>query len=144
MSRAPFVMAKSETAYSRNFRMFDSTIGARFPNPKVEAEFGDDTMPQTADNVARDLGISREEADTFAAGSQARFEAAREAGFFDDEILPIEVPQGRKKLPLAVDRDEHPRPGTGVEQLAKLRTLFDGGVVTAGNASGVNDAPAPC
>ncbi len=139
MSRAPFVLAKSETAFSRDFRMFDSTIGARFPNPKVEAEFGADTMPQTADNVARDLDLSREDADAFAARSQERYEAARAEGFFKEEIVPIEVPQGRKQPPLLVEADEHPRPGTNVEQLAKLRPLFEGGVVTAGNASGVND-----
>jgi 3-oxoadipyl-CoA thiolase len=142
MSRAPFVLAKSENPYSRDFRMFDSTIGARFPNPKVEGEFGSDTMPQTADNVARDLGISRAEADAYAAQSQARYAAAKEAGFFQDEILAVEVPQGRKQPPLLVAEDEHPRPGTSVEQLAKLRTLFEGGVVTAGNASGVNDGAA--
>jgi 3-oxoadipyl-CoA thiolase len=142
MSRAPFVLAKSENPYSRDFRMFDSTIGARFPNPKVEGEFGSDTMPQTADNVARDLGISRAEADAYAAQSQARYAAAKEAGFFQNEILAVEVPQGRKQPPLLVAEDEHPRPGTGVEQLAKLRTLFEGGVVTAGNASGVNDGAA--
>lgn len=139
MSRAPFVLAKSETAFSRDYRMFDSTIGARFPNPKVEAEFGADTMPQTADNVARDLDLSREDADAFAARSQERYEAARAEGFFKEEIVPIEVPQGRKQPPLLVEADEHPRPGTNVEQLAKLRPLFEGGVVTAGNASGVND-----
>jgi len=139
MSRAPFVMAKSESAYSRQFRMFDSTIGARFPNPKLESEFGFDTMPQTGDNVAKDYGISREAADAFAARSQALYEKARQAGFYEGELLPIDVPQGRKKPPLTVAEDEHPRPGTGAEKLAKLPTLFDGGVVTPGNASGVND-----
>ncbi len=142
MSRAPFVIAKSENAYSRDFRAFDSTIGARFPNPRVEEAFGDDTMPQTADNVAADLGISREEADTYAARSQALYEAARADGFFTDEILPIEVSQGRKKPAKVVDQDEHPRPSSDLAALSGLRPLFKDGVVTAGNASGVNDGAA--
>lgn len=142
MSRAPFVMAKSEAPYSRDFRMFDSTIGARFPNPRVEAEFGNDTMPQTADNIARDLGLSRDKVDEFAAQSQARYEAARKLGFYDEEILGIEVPQGRKKPPVTVDQDEHPRPQSDLAALSNLRPLFEGGVVTAGNASGVNDGAA--
>lgn len=142
MSRAPFVIAKSESPYSRDFRAFDSTIGARFPNPRVEKAFGDDTMPQTADNVAAELGISREEADTYAARSQALYEKARSEGFFTDEILPIEVSQGRKKPAKLVDKDEHPRPQSNLEALSGLRPLFEGGVVTAGNASGVNDGAA--
>ncbi|MBA1148339.1 3-oxoadipyl-CoA thiolase [Ectothiorhodospiraceae bacterium WFHF3C12] len=139
MSRAPFVMAKAETPYSRNFRMFDSTIGARFPNPKVEAEYGSDTMPQTGDNVARDHDIGREASDAFAARSQALYERARQDGFYDGELLPIDVPQGRKKPPVTVSADEHPRPGSDADKLSGLPSLFDGGVVTAGNASGVND-----
>lgn len=142
MSRAPFVMAKSETPYSRDFRAFDSTIGARFPNPRVEAQFGADTMPETADNIARELNLDRELVDRFAAQSQARYEQAREAGFFRDELLPIEVPQGRKKPPVTVSDDEHPRPQSNADALASLRPLFDGGVVTAGNASGINDGAA--
>lgn len=142
MSRAPFVIAKSESAYSRDFRAFDSTIGARFPNPQVEAEYGDDTMPQTADNVAKDLGITREQADTYAARSQALYEQARADGFFKDEILPVEVPQGRKKPNKVVDQDEHPRPSSDMAALSGLRPLFTDGVVTAGNASGVNDGAA--
>ncbi|NLO79167.1 MAG: 3-oxoadipyl-CoA thiolase [Xanthomonadaceae bacterium] len=141
MSRAPFVISKAERPFSREAKLFDSTIGARFPNPKIEAQFGNDTMPQTADNIAKDLGISREESDRFAAASQAKYEAARADGFFKDEILPIEVPKGRKETML-VEADEHPRPGTTVEKLATLPTLFEGGVVTAGNASGVNDGAA--
>src|SRR5690606_39133688 len=89
MARAPFVMAKAEAAYSRDFTVVDSTIGARFPNPKITAKYGNDTMPQTGDNVASDFGISREQADLFAAGSQARYEAARQAGFFTDELLAV-------------------------------------------------------
>jgi 3-oxoadipyl-CoA thiolase len=142
MSRAPFVMAKAESAYSRDFKMYDSTIGARFPNPKVTARYGTDTMPQTGDNVARDIGVTREQADRFAAASQAKYEKARAAGFFAGEIHPVEVPTGRKTPPKQVATDEHPRPDTTLEALAKLKPLFEGGVVTAGNASGVNDGAA--
>ncbi|UWN51762.1 3-oxoadipyl-CoA/3-oxo-5,6-dehydrosuberyl-CoA thiolase [Alcanivorax sp. ALC70] len=139
MSRAPFVMAKAESPYSRNMPMFDSTIGARFPNPRIEQQFGRDTMPETAQNVAAELAISREQADAYAAQSQRRYEAARADGFFADELQAVEVPQGRKKPPLSVTEDEHPRPGTDVEKLAKLPAIVEGGVITAGNASGVND-----
>ncbi|WP_375182820.1 3-oxoadipyl-CoA thiolase [Marinobacter sp.] len=142
MSRAPFVMAKSESPYSRDFRAFDSTIGARFPNPRIEQAFGADSMPETADNIARELDLDRGLVDQFAAQSQARYEAARQNGFYTDEILPIEVPQGRKKPALTVAEDEHPRPQSTVEALSGLRPLFEGGVVTAGNASGINDGAA--
>jgi 3-oxoadipyl-CoA thiolase len=142
MSRAPFVIAKSESPYSREFRAFDSTIGARFPNPRVEKDYGCDTMPETADNVAEKLDISREQADTYAARSQALYEKARAEGFFQEEIHPIEVSRGRKKPAKIVDQDEHPRPQSDMEVLGKLRPLFDGGVVTAGNASGINDGAA--
>ncbi|HEY0290329.1 MAG TPA: 3-oxoadipyl-CoA thiolase [Pseudomonas sp.] len=142
MSRAPFVLAKAETAYSRKLTVFDSTIGARFPNPKITAEYGNDTMPQTGDNVASDYSISREQADVFAAGSQARYEAARLSGFFADELLAVSVPTGRKTPPNLVDQDEHPRPQSDLAALARLKPLSEGGVVTAGNASGVNDGAA--
>ncbi|TKV69120.1 3-oxoadipyl-CoA thiolase [Marinobacter panjinensis] len=142
MSRAPFVMAKSESPFSRDFRAFDSTIGARFPNPRVEAAFGTDTMPETADNIARELNLNRDAVDAFAAQSQARYDAALNNGFYNEEILAIDVPQGRKKPPVSVSRDEHPRPQSTVEALAGLRPLFEGGVVTAGNASGINDGAA--
>ena len=142
MSRAPFVMAKSESPFSRDFRAFDSTIGARFPNPRIEADFGADTMPETADNIAREMNLGRDAVDAFAAQSQARYDAALKDGFYKDEILAIEVPQGRKKPPLSVSHDEHPRPGSTIETLAGLRPLFEGGVVTAGNASGINDGAA--
>ncbi|MCG2581607.1 MAG: 3-oxoadipyl-CoA thiolase [Marinobacter sp.] len=142
MSRAPFVMAKSESPFSRDFRAFDSTIGARFPNPRIEAAFGADTMPETADNIARELDLSREMVDQFAAQSQARYDAALKDGFYNEEILSIEVPQGRKKPPVSVSSDEHPRPQSTVEALSGLRSLFEGGVVTAGNASGINDGAA--
>jgi len=142
MSRAPFVMAKAETAYSRDLTVFDSTIGARFPNPKIVAGFGNDSMPETGDNVAREFGISREQADRFAARSQACFEAARQEGFFAGEILPVSVSTGRKTPPNVVEQDEHPRPSSDEAALARLKPLSEGGVVTAGNASGVNDGAA--
>ncbi len=142
MSRAPFVFAKSETPFGRDLRAYDSTIGARFPNPRIEQAFGNDSMPQTADNIAAEMGLSREAIDQYAAQSQARYDAALKAGFYDGELLPIEVPQGRRKPPVSVEQDEHPRPQSTVEALSGLRPLFDGGVVTAGNASGVNDGAA--
>ncbi len=142
MSRAPFVFAKSETPFSRDFKVFDSTIGARFPNPAIEKQFGNDTMPQTGDNVAVEYGVTREDADKFAAASQAKYEAAKQAGFFAGEIVSVEVSQGRKLPAKLVDQDEHPRPSSNLEALQKLRPLFEGGVVTAGNASGVNDGAA--
>src|SRR6185437_11564843 len=138
MSRAPFVMGKAESAYSREARVFDTTIGARFPNPKVEGRYGAETMPETADNLARDYQISRHDADTFAAGSQAKYAAAKADGFFGGEIVAVEVPGGRAG-PVTVGEDEHPRPQTNMEALAKLRPLFQDGVTTAGNASGIND-----
>ena len=142
MSRAPFVMAKAEKAFSRDMTIFDSTIGARFPNPAILRQFGADTMPETAQNVADDLGISRDASDAFAARSQQRYQAARERGFYQAEILPVTVPQGRKKDPLTVAEDEHPRAGTTAEKLAKLPAIVEGGTITAGNASGVNDGAA--
>jgi acetyl-CoA C-acetyltransferase len=138
MSRAPFVMAKAESPYSRDMRIFDSTIGARFPNPKVEGRFGADTMPETADNLARDYQITREQADVFAAASQSKYAAAKADGFYAGEIIAVEVPGGRAG-PVNVTEDEHPRPQTDMEALTKLRPLFQDGVTTAGNASGIND-----
>jgi acetyl-CoA C-acetyltransferase len=140
MSRAPFVMAKSEQAYQREFKMFDSTIGARFPNPKIGKSFGNDTMPETADNVAREHQITRAQSDTFAAASQAKYAKAKAAGFYKDEILPVTI-AGRKG-DVVIAEDEHPRPDTDLEKLGKLKALFDGGVTTAGNASGINDGAA--
>jgi len=142
MSRAPFVFAKSETPFSRDFKVFDSTIGARFPNPAIEKQFGDDTMPKTGDNVAIEYGVTREDADRFAAASQAKYEAAKQAGFFAGEIVGVEVAQGRKLPPKLVETDEHPRPSSDFTALQKLKPLFEDGVVTAGNASGVNDGAA--
>ena len=142
MSRAPFVMPKAEAAFSRANAVYDTTIGWRFVNPKMAAEYGTHSMPETADNVAADYGISREDQDAFAARSQARWQAAHEAGIFAEEIVPVEVPQ-RRGDPVVVDTDEHPRPGTTVEKLAKLRGINGPDLtVTAGNASGVNDGAA--
>lgn len=142
MSRAPFVVAKASSAFSRNAEIYDTTIGWRFPNPKLHAEFGTHSMPQTADNVAADYSVSREDQDAFAARSQARWAAAHEAGIFVDEIVPVVIPQ-RKGDPIVVDTDEHPRPGTTPAQLAKLRGVNGPDLsVTAGNASGVNDGAA--
>lgn len=139
MTRGPFVMPKATSAFSRANEVFDTTMGWRFVNKKMKAEWGVDSMPETAENVAEDHNISREDQDAFAARSQARAQAAGEAGFFDGEIVPIEVRVSRKETKLFA-KDEHPRAGTTVEALAKLPTPFrEGGSVTAGNASGIND-----
>ena len=142
MTRAPFVFAKTEKPFSRDFKVFDTTIGSRFPNPKIIEQFGSDTMPQTGDNVAQKYGITREEADKFAAASQAKYQAAKQAGFFDDEITPITAPQGEKLPAKVVTDDEHPRASSDIEALKKLKPLNENGVVTAGNASGINDGAA--
>jgi acetyl-CoA C-acetyltransferase len=142
MTRAPFVFAKTEQPFSRDFKVFDTTIGSRFPNPKIIEQFGSDTMPQTGDNVAQKYGITREEADKFAAASQAKYQAAKQAGFFDDEITPITVSQGKKLPAKVVIDDEHPRASSNIEALQKLKPLNKDGIVTAGNASGINDGAA--
>ncbi|OHV78612.1 3-oxoadipyl-CoA thiolase [Ensifer sp. LCM 4579] len=142
MSRAPFVMPKAESAFSRSNAVYDTTIGWRFVNPKLKAAFGVDSMPETADNVAEDFGVSRADQDAFAASSQARWAAAEQEGLFREELVPVLVQQ-KKGDPVLVDRDEHPRPGTTVEQLAKLKGVNGPDrTVTAGNASGVNDGAA--
>lgn len=142
MTRAPFVFAKTEQPFSREFKVFDTTIGSRFPNPIIEKQFGSDSMPQTGDNVAQKYGITREEADKFAAASQAKYQMAKQAGFFDDEITPIMVSQGRKLPEKSISEDEHPRASSTAEALQKLKPLNNEGVVTAGNASGINDGAA--
>lgn len=142
MSRAPFVLSKAESAFSRSAQLFDSTMGARFPNPEIIARFGGHSMPETADNIAKDLGITRAASDAFALESQRKYVAAQAAGYFAGELVPVEIPMGRGKAPVIVDTDEHPRPDTTAEGLAKLKPLFAGGVVTAGNASGINDGAA--
>lgn len=142
MSRAPFVMPKAQAAFSRSNAIYDTTIGWRFVNPKMEAQFGTDSMPETADNVAEEYGISRADQDAFAARSQARWDTARAEGRFADEITPVNIPQ-RKGDPVVFREDEHPRPGTTDDKLAGLRGINgDGKTVTAGNASGVNDGAA--
>jgi 3-oxoadipyl-CoA thiolase len=142
MTRAPFVMPKADTAFSRNNAVYDTTIGWRFVNPKMKAQYGVDSMPQTADNVAEDYEINREDQDAFAARSQARWAAADAAGVFAEEITPVTIPQ-RRGDPIVVGRDEHPRPDTTAEKLAKLRGINGPDLtVTAGNASGVNDGAA--
>jgi len=142
MTRAPFVVGKAEQAFSKAFAVYDSSLGARFPNPKLEKEFGADTMPQTADNLARDHQLSREACDRFALASQLKYAAASAAGFFKDEIHPVAIPQAKGKADLVVAADEHPRPDTSFESLQKLKPLFSDGVTTAGNASGINDGAA--
>jgi len=142
MSRAPFVMPKAETAFSRNAEIHDTTIGWRFINPVMKKQYGVDSMPETGENVAEDFKISRADQDAFAARSQDKAVAAQENGNLAAEITPVTIPQ-RKADPIIVDKDEHPRPGTTVEKLGKLPTPFrEGGSVTAGNASGVNDGAA--
>jgi len=142
MTRAPFAMAKAEAPYSRELRVFDTTIGARFANPLIAKAYGTDSMPETGDNVAREFGISRDQADRFAEASQRKFARATADGFMAGEIHPVSVPTGRKTPPLLVKEDEHPRPDTTLAALAALKPLFEGGVVTAGNASGINDGAA--
>ncbi len=142
MSRAPFVMPKAETAFSRNAEIHDTTIGWRFINPVMKKQYGVDSMPETGENVAEDFNISRADQDAFAVRSQDKAVAAQENGNLAAEITPVTIPQ-RKADPIIVDKDEHPRPGTTVEKLGKLPTPFrEGGSVTAGNASGVNDGAA--
>ncbi len=139
MSRAPFVMGKATAAFSREAEIFDTTIGWRFVNPILAEHYGVDSMPETAENVAEEFGISREDQDRFAAWSQAKAEAAKAAGALAEEITAVTVPR-RKLEPLVIDSDEHPRPGTTSEQLAGLKPLFrTNGTVTAGNSSGIND-----
>jgi acetyl-CoA acyltransferase len=138
MSRAPFVMGKADSAFSRAAQIFDTTIGWRFVNPLLKEQYGIDSMPETAENVATDFNISRADQDAFALRSQQRTAAAQKAGRFDCEIVPVSIPR-RKQDPLVVDTDEHPR-ATSLEKLASLATPFrEGGSITAGNASGVND-----
>ncbi len=143
MSRAPFVIGKSDSPWSRDVKMYDSTIGARFTNPKFKKNYGDHSMPETGDNVAREFSITREQADEFALASQKKYASAEAEGFYKGEILAIALPAKRKDAPPAmVEADEHPRRDSSMESLAKLKPLFEGGVVTAGNASGVNDGAA--
>ena len=139
MTRAPFVMGKAESAFSRATRIEDTTIGWRFVNPLMKTKYGIDSMPETAENVAGDFGISRSDQDALAVRSQQRWARAHAAGFFATEIVPVTLPQ-KKGDPKVFSIDEHPRPETTVEMLAKLKGVVrPDGTVTAGNASGVND-----
>ncbi|MEP9390128.1 3-oxoadipyl-CoA thiolase [Mesorhizobium sp. KR9-304] len=141
MSRAPFVLPKADSAFSRNAEIYDTTIGWRFVNPLMKKQYGVDSMPETGENVAEDFKVSRADQDAFAVRSQAKAAAAQENGRLAKEIVPVTIPQ-RKGDPIVVAKDEHPRV-TSIEALAKLPTPFrQGGTVTAGNASGVNDGAA--
>ena len=142
MSRAPFVMPKAETAFSRAAHIYDTTIGWRFVNPAMKAAHGVDSMPETGENVADDYGVSRADQDAFAVRSQQRAASAQASGYFAEEIVPVEI-AGRRGAITVVDTDEHPRPDTTLETLAKLKPIVrPDGTVTAGNASGVNDGAA--
>ncbi|WP_319772538.1 3-oxoadipyl-CoA thiolase [Breoghania sp.] len=142
MSRAPFVMPKATSAFSRNAEIYDTTIGWRFVNPVLKKQYGVESMPETGENVAADFNVARADQDAFAVRSQNKAVAAQENGRLAKEIVPVTIPQ-RKGDPIIVDKDEHPRPGTTVETLGKLPTPFrQNGSVTAGNASGVNDGAA--
>ena len=139
MSRAPFVMGKASAAFSRNAEIFDTTIGWRFVNKLLQKQYGIDSMPETAENLAKEFNISREDQDTFAWHSQQKTGQAQESGRLATEIVPVSIAQ-RKGDPLLVEQDEHPRPETKLEKLGKLSTPFrENGCITAGNASGVND-----
>ena len=144
MSRAPYVVAKSQAAFDRNAEMYDTTIGWRFTNPQLSELYYPYSMGETAENVARKFNISRLAQDQFAFNSQQKWAAANSSGKFDTEIVPIEIPQ-RKKDAIIVDTDEHPRPDTPLKKLATLKPVFakdDKGTVTAGNSSGINDGAA--
>jgi 3-oxoadipyl-CoA thiolase len=142
MSRAPFVMPKATEAFSRSNEVYDTTIGWRFINPVMQKQFGVDQMPETAENVAEDYQVTRADQDAFALRSQQRAGMAIASGYYAEEIVPVSVPGGRAG-PITVDKDEHPRPETTLDNLTKLKTPFRSpGTVTAGNASGVNDGAA--
>ncbi len=142
MTRAPFVMPKAAAPFARAPEIYDTTIGWRFVNPAMEQTYGTDSMPQTADTVAQEWGVTRADQDAFALRSQQRWHAAHAAGVFEDQIAPVQIPQ-RRGDPVVVDTDEHPRPATKPEGLAKLSPINGGqNTVTAGNASGVNDGAA--
>ncbi len=140
MSRAPFVLAKSESPFQRSTEIYDTTIGWRFIHPQMRQQFGVNSMPETGENVARESNVSREAQDAFAWRSQQRTARAIESGFLGEEIVPVETVRGEAAT--VVTCDEHPRPATTVEKLAQLRPLFPGGTITAGNASGINDGAA--
>jgi 3-oxoadipyl-CoA thiolase len=139
MSRAPFTMGKADTAFSRSAELFDTTIGWRFVNPLMRSKYGVDSMPETAENVAEDFKVSRQDQDAFSLRTQQRWAAAHSAGFFKGEVIPVSIPQ-KKGDPKIFDTDEHPRPDTTLEGLTKLKPVVKpNGTITAGNASGIND-----
>jgi acetyl-CoA C-acetyltransferase len=143
MTRAPYVIGKPESAYGRDSKMYDTTIGSRFTNPRFKKLFGDQAMPETGDNVAKEFGVSREQSDEFALASQKKYAKAEAEGFYKGEIREIRIPNKKRDAPpTIVAQDEHPRRDATMESLAKLKPLYEGGVVTAGNASGVNDGAA--
>ncbi|MGI9317566.1 MAG: acetyl-CoA C-acyltransferase, partial [bacterium] len=142
MTRAPFAIAKSDVPYQSNSAIFDTAIGTRFPNATFAERYGIESMPETADTVAREFKITRQQADQYAFNSQQRYRTAHQQGFFDREITPVEVPQGRRSPPRSISTDEHPRPDATLEKMQSLSPLFEGGVTTAANASGINDGAA--
>lgn len=139
MTRAPLTFNKSNTAFSKDITVYDSAIGVRFPNPVIGKKFGHETMPETADNVARAENISREACDQFAFNSQQKWQTASSLGYFKEEIVAVSIPQKRGKPDIVIDTDEHPRADTSLEKMASMRPLFENGVVSAANASGIND-----
>ena len=142
MTRAPFVIGKAGEAFSRAAEIYDTTIGWRFVNPLMKAQYGIDSMPETGENVAEEFQVARKDQDAFAVRSQQRAGKAAAAGYFAEEIIPVQAPGG-KAGPIVVDKDEHPRPDTTLENLAKLKPIVrNPGTITAGNASGVNDGAA--
>ena len=139
MSRGPFVMAKAEKAFSPQVKVYDSSRGSRFPNRRIVEQFGDHEMPETAEIVGREHGIGRDESDAFALASQMKYAAAKADGFYAQELCPVEVAGAKRGETRTIDEDEHPRPDSTPEGLAKLKPIYADGVVTAGNASGIND-----
>ena len=142
MTRAPMVMGKASEAFSRTAEIYDTTIGWRFVNPVLKAQYGVDSMPETAENVAEEYQVARKDQDAFALRSQQRAGQAAAAGYFAAEIVPVQAPGG-KAGPIVVDKDEHPRPDTTIDNLTKLKPIVrNPGTITAGNASGINDGAA--
>ncbi|MEW5010027.1 MAG: acetyl-CoA C-acyltransferase, partial [Cycloclasticus sp.] len=141
MTRAPLTLNKAGSAFSKDIKIYDSAIGVRFPNSKIGKQYGHEAMPQTADNVAKAEDISREQCDQFALASQEKWASATKNGYFSEEIIAVNIPQKRGKDDVVVENDEHPR-ASSLEKMATMRALFEGGVVTAANASGVNDGAA--
>jgi len=142
MSRGPFVLSKAEQAFSRIAEIYDTVLGSRFPNSKMVKQYGNDSMPETAHNVALECGLTREDLDRFSLGSQTKYAKAKAEGFYKEEIMPISIPTGRTTPPVLIDEDEHPRPETSYEALSKLRPLVENSAITAGGSSGINDGAA--